>query len=577
MRKELRPVWHAPARARNDFGAHESVPPAVPPRTARAQRKRVRELADDLQQGDEPDSGSEDGALRLRSALSLSSLTRSLGRRLRSRVAQSGGNESDDDDDAPQEPQEAQATARAQRTPMLANDLKTPLARLAVIDCDHFPGALQALLARTPCVSCARVGSLSANASCVALVAVLVVSCSECNHQERMHGDELWGKRYAANYKFVFSGFVMAQSFSVVKAPLQLCGFSLPNETHSAYSSFRENLAEEARIASEKNMEEQRLALRDAARRAVGDGDGTPEVSVSVDGQYPTTQGAATPKGAVSAMIDTRSRKVVDVAFSHPSEPATLAFKLKAGLHESRATPLLRLTEPPIMHCLKYNCVEYRQYEVRCALALLDRLQSWPDGDSVVTVIADEHVTVRSLIESLGFVYCLDIFHRVTKLRSDLHKFVQKKSLVAATSPRLSAAQVDSLGAQLVVAFKESAKASRGQKATKFRAIVPNLRDLDRENVVAVACITEFVNDYAAYLSLTENVDEPYTSANESLHSHNLRVFSKRVYQPVMWETKCRCSILSWNLAPKWTFELFRDTMKACLGDNVARKLSMND
>lgn len=474
---------------------------------------------------------------------------------------------------------EKQATAQQQRTPKLANDLSAPLSRLALADVDHLPGALEPLLARTPCKTCAKVGTLTAVAARVALVLRLDFECQSCRSSERVHCDELWGSRYAANYRFVYSGTVMAQSFSVLRAPLSLFGLSLPNETHSAFKSFRESLKRQVKLASEESMLKNRLAMRLAASRAAlaHAAHAKPEIAVSIDGQYPTTQGAAIPKGAVSAMMDSKARKVVDVAFSHPKDPRTLAFKLKDAHEPSRTLPKLQLSRPSDAHVTKYDAVEYGQHEVRCALQLLERLLAWPDAGSAVTVVADEHVTVRALIEAIGFSYCLDVFHRVTKLTSDFTKFIQRKSLVAATSPRLSPAATASIAAQLRTAFKEAAKAPKGTKGAKFRMIVPNLRDLDHQNdVVAVQCVQEFVGQYASYLALTENVDQPYTSANEALHSHNLRLFSKRVYQPAMWETKCRCSILSWNEEPKWPSVVLKATLQDCLPDKVARKLSLD-
>lgn len=108
-------------------------------------------------------------------------------------------------------------------------------------------------------------------------------------------------------------------------------------------------------------------------------------------------------------------------------------------------------------------------------------------------------------------------------------------------------------------------------ETVSYRATLYNILESQK---VAMLYAQEFVEKYSAFVEMLDNVEQPYTFWNESLHAHNLRFWSKRVYCEVMWETKCRCAILSWNLAEDWINELFKLTVCDFLPDNVTKKLN---
>lgn len=64
--------------------------------------------------------------------------------------------------------------------------------------------------------------------------------------------------------------------------------------------------------------------------------------------------------------------------------------------------------------------------------------------------------------------------------------------------------------------------------------------------------VLNFIEKYRPFVEAMSIVDNPFTSLSESLHSHHLRFFTKKIFRKRGYPTKILYSILSWNEEPQW-------------------------
>lgn len=460
-------------------------------------------------------------------------------------------------------------------SPKLTNDTSEPLGEHAVVDMPYFALSLQNALQGFLCPKCNRAGALTVSVTRVTLAAVVHLTCGQCDRNRTVYADQHVGKRHMVNYRFFYAGSVLAQSWSVLWASLTAFGLLLPKASN--YADFGAALMRNTAKFCDESMASERQVTKSVARaRALASGSDASRITVSIDAQYMTTQGAAAPKGAVEALMDPERRKVLDVDFSQRGNERNVVYLLRDVSKATRRTPLVLLDEPTEANLKAlYDAREYKTLEVQAFLGVFSRLLAWVDDDTFVKIIGDEQRTIKALIDKVKNVeFCLDVFHRETKVIGDFVKYMDDQATKNNAPHGMSSAMLLSTGKELRSMFHIATHAKVGTKVDTWNRAPDTLTSIDpATQAIARKYAERFVESYRPYVSLTEDVENPFTFANESLHGHNLRFWSKRVFMTKMWETKCRVSILSWNQVDRWFVRLFEASLTEAVPDTVKQTL----
>jgi len=139
----------------------------------------------------------------------------------------------------------------------------------------------------------------------------------------------------------------------------------------------------------------------------------------------------------------------------------------------------------------------------------------------------------------------IDFFHRKTKIVKDFRKIAKRNA------PSISSEEVQVISQQLITHFvRICTHVAKEERVCEWKNL---------ENLVNMGAVSNgrkvlklFLNKYLPHMEKLSRVDNAITGFNESLHAHNLRFWSKYIYQPRLNQTKQNCSHLSWNMVPAW-------------------------
>jgi len=386
------------------------------------------------------------------------------------------------------------------------NDLRTIWGERVIIDIS----ALKRLVSYHPCEKswCSKSIVIEKMLRCN-LVAQAKCRCLG-GHNFTLHFDGFVNRRYQITFDFILATTMFTPAKTHFETALTVFGLSLPKKQNEI-----KLIGLMKQVAKRHMKDELRARIAELNQRQR-------EPQISSDTQYIRPQKKTIAMRAMTTYLDNKTHMIVHHEFVHRGEVATVHYQCGP----KRVQTYHRSDWVGEVRGLKY----LKQVLLQTPFIIHD------ECGVAARLIAHHFGPGREII---------DYFHKKQKVAPDFIKMAKQLSTTAVSS------ELHHVGVILTTHFvhicTDVPKQLRVQAWLKLEKVI-HMGGIPKGKELLKA----FLKSYERHMKKCSLVDCAITGYNKSLHAHNLRFWTKYIYQSRLNHLKQLCAHLSWNCVVDW-------------------------